>query len=589
VLPVSFVSTMSLPKELLDGVEALVRRFGFSKFQEAVTAVSFSPLASSFDDNSYDYETNKHSIEVRCDTEASDALLDLLIGDNFKVKRLEQIVLTVSGTRSSARRVKKIIQAMKFHNDRRLNWEKLYGTEMDPNIGRFKKLIIEPPYSDHVKQILQQPSMAVFRQVETRTMSNELMFALQNCVFKRGLVKSLRFYGCELMPYHTSELQRMLESKCLHKLDLHNVSFDDSICFDHLIEGFESLKTIQHTNSESGLKSLSMSGMKDFHSRQSRLVRSLRGLTTLKYLDMRLSCETSEIPTVLGNEVLLHPKCKIQTLDLVWDKREGDADSNQEEEDAPDEVGARFDEFFSSLEKNTSICQLFFSFADMISFPDSIMNNLFKVALSPRRDLRRIRLGYLIGTKDLSKFVSASESIDISEAYQCRIRRFDFAVNPSSMFAFNVDIGVSNIQCITHILTKRLPFLYDIGLTYRLWINFKQDAKKFIGREELEKWIEKWNQIWLCLERNRVGVALLHPSVAPSVPTSLWPVVLAKTTSKMSHSSTEGWKKEDNPLDGLFSLVRGLFMGGHLTKHHDEAQTSDDGNKQKSTKRARIE
>jgi hypothetical protein len=43
----------TLPKELLDGVETLVRCYGFHKFQEAVTAVSFSPSSGGDDDGSY--------------------------------------------------------------------------------------------------------------------------------------------------------------------------------------------------------------------------------------------------------------------------------------------------------------------------------------------------------------------------------------------------------------------------------------------------------------------------------------------------------------------------------------------------------
>jgi hypothetical protein len=354
------------------------------------------------------------------------------------------------------------------------------------------------------------------------------------------------------------------------------------ICFDHLIEGCESLKATQHVNNESGLKSLTLFDMEamtnpSFHKQQCRLVRSLEGLPNLKYLNIMIACNTSEIPTILGEEVLLHSDCKIQTLDLSLIKGQQDNDTNEAELDAPDQIGARLDRFFFSLQQNTSICQLFFWFGfGIIAYPAPAINNLFKVALSPRKDFRRIRLSrvdQINKLDDLSNFVSVTENMDVSQPHQCKIRRFNFLEESLRMFANgDAERRKSNIQCAIHLLSKRLPYLYDIVTTYAHWTAIKQGlvGQGLVGQEELEN----WNKNWLCLERNRVGVALLHPSVAPSVPTSFWPTVLARTTSKMGDSTTGGWQKEDNPLDCLFPLVRGLFMGGHLTKHRKQTKPS---------------
>jgi hypothetical protein len=82
------------------------------------------------------------------------------------------------------------------------------------------------------------------------------------------------------------------------------------------------------------------------------------------------------------------------------------------------------------------------------------------------------------------------------------------------------------------------------------------------------------------LQENKVGKALLHSTVASSVPPAVWPVVLSKVTENIS-------EQDDSPLDGLFGVVRGLFLGGHLHTDHTDAALPLEGHT--GYKRARLD
>jgi hypothetical protein len=133
---------------------------------------------------------------------------------------------------------------------------------------------------------------------------------------------------------------------------------------------------------------------------------------------------------------------------------------------------------------------------------------------------------------------------------------------------------------LLYLLKGRLPYLGDIGLIYEEWHIFKSQIVEAEGPDSESS--KDWDQVWTCLEQNRVGMALLHPSVASSVPIGLWPVVLARTTMKMSSppaiegedndddddDDDDDWDRDDNPVDGLFAVVRRLLMGGHFNNHN---------------------
>jgi hypothetical protein len=105
-------------------------------------------------------------------------------------------------------------------------------------------------------------------------------------------------------------------------------------------------------------------------------------------------------------------------------------------------------------------------------------------------------------------------------------------------------------------------------LSYDQWQTIKSQIAETADGPDSES-LRDWDELWTCLEQNRVGMATLHQTVASSVPLGLWPQVLAKTTMKMSSPvEEEDWDRNMNPVDGLFGLVQGLGVGGYLTKHH---------------------
>jgi hypothetical protein len=404
---------------------------------------------------------------------------------------------------------------------------------------------------------------------------DELMLRLQKLVCRHESLKSLVIERSKLSAFHASVLQRMLESNSLHGLMLDDTTFsDDSICFELLIDGLESVQRTKGKLTDFVLCDLDVMKNPSFQAEQCRLFRSLGGLPNLEYLNMTLTCDSGEIPRAFGKEVLLHPECRIENLELTWVKEGKRGENNGD----VDEIGARFDDFFSAFQQNTSVSVITFNFIydNDMDCPDSIIKHLFSMALSPRKHCWHIDITHdraLVAFKitNLSEFVSQNESFNESEAYECKLLKFPFASFPDRLFGEEAEHRDSNIQCLLHLLKNRLPYLYFIGMDYGEWRIIKNEMVEKLGPESES--VTNWDQVWICLEQNRVGMALLHPLVASSVPLGLWPVILANTTSEMSSPTEDNdWDRGSNPLDGLFAVVRGLFMGGHLTKHHGDKQ-----------------
>ena len=104
-------------------------------------------------------------------------------------------------------------------------------------------------------------------------------------------------------------------------------------------------------------------------------------------------------------------------------------------------------------------------------------------------------------------------------------------------------------------LTTHLPYVYYIGqgsgnlATYELW--------KIQDLRNLSK------QILLQLERNQVGMALLHPDVYESVPPGIWPLILENAVSRRPTSS-----KMKIPVSGVFALVKALAARDVIKAFH---------------------
>jgi hypothetical protein len=557
---------MSLPKELLDDVEALAERFGFSNLQEAVHAVSFSPAGIKGNaDGGYIWNSEliESNLQLHCDhRSAMKGTLSIL--NAGYITNYSEVVLTIDESISD-RDTKKIIQAMNSHNERRLEWGEYYDTSLDPYVGRWCKLVILS-YSDNVKSILEHPSMVIFPCVKISFSDNtiipdELMLLLQRLVCRHGSLVALFVENATLSNYDCCLLQRMLDQKSFHELSFDAVAFsDNSICFEHLLEGLGALLPRDNKGEEdahAGLKLLAFHNLEimlnpRFHRAQCcRLLHSLAGLPGLRFLAMSLPCEaTVEIQGCLG-DLLVHPDCNLKSLQLDWVHEENDAS------------GATFAVFFNAFRLNETVSSLKFAIGE---YTEPIIKQLFQTALLPRKHVWRIEVDEgFPPIRDLSKYICPTEEFDASKTFECKINAFLFCW----IGLFDNDTSEeqrdTNIQCLLYLLKDRLPYLADIGLVYNEWQTTKAQIADTAGPDSQSA--KDWDQVWTCLERNQVGMALLQPSVVLSVPLGLWPLIVARTTMKMS-SPVEGeeWDRDENPVDGLFEVVRRLCMGGYYNK-----------------------
>jgi hypothetical protein len=210
------------------------------------------------------------------------------------------------------------------------------------------------------------PCVKVSLSDTTVMIPDELMPRLQTLVCRQESPDSLIIEESELSSYRAALLQRMLESNFLSELVLDGTTFsNDSICLEHLVQGLECVQSSQEKMvANKGLTSLALYDLDvmknpSFQAEQCRLFRSLGGLPNLKKLNMTLTCNPSDIPTAFANEVLLHPYCRIENLNLTWS--EGGENNGD-----VDEISARFDDFFSAFQQNTSVSLITFGFMSNI-------------------------------------------------------------------------------------------------------------------------------------------------------------------------------------------------------------------------------
>jgi hypothetical protein len=109
---------MTLPKELLDGVDDLVRRFGLANFREAVTAISFSPAACKDNKNcSHKYnrwdpnDTSHQELGISCNDPTMEGKLALLNDGYIDAAYYQRIALTIDQSLTDEN-TDQIIQAM---------------------------------------------------------------------------------------------------------------------------------------------------------------------------------------------------------------------------------------------------------------------------------------------------------------------------------------------------------------------------------------------------------------------------------------------------------------------------------------------
>ena len=214
---------------------------------------------------------------------------------------------------------------------------------------------------------------------------------------------------------------------------------------------------------------------------------------------------------------------------------------------------------------------------------------LLRLTLSRTSGLLEIRLsGLEIRPNDLSSLVP--EDSDPAIAYKRRLQRFCVAsdglplsVEVDSRYGVEVDMQdqvlLGYLRNLLRLLSRHLPYVYDIGPTARGWLNFRDDAVGLLcHHKNVSELLRLLNEVWVQLERNRVGMALLHSEVLPTVPGGLWSKVLHRAITCEENPAEVPWT-------GIFHMVRALVGDGHIGKRSkEEAPTFilfDDGTRKR--------
>ena len=154
--------------------------------------------------------------------------------------------------------------------------------------------------------------------------------------------------------------------------------------------------------------------------------------------------------------------------------------------------------------------------------------------------------------------VLVPEDCDPAMASKRRLRRFN-VVSRKEEFppCYSDNAGFHYLSCLHRLLSKHLPYLYDVGITPQHHAEFQKLIRKERGTHSEES-LFMWNKVCAQMELNRVGMALLRPEVLPTVPDGLWSRVLYCALSCEENPSELPWT-------GIYSMVRALFMGNHTT------------------------
>jgi hypothetical protein len=144
-----------------------------------------------------------------------------------------------------------------------------------------------------------------------------------------------------------------------------------------------------------------------------------------------------------------------------------------------------------------------------------------------------------------------------------QLRRFDFVQGTlAHLLKRETDnqVLLAYLTSLFRLLSSRLPYLHSIGLTMDDWIacqdHFVAVMKSRIGAGE--EIVDLWRKVWVQIEMNRVGMALLEPHLLHSatIPSGLWPIVLNRA---MEYDPDP----RQLPWTGIYLMVRQLVMGGH--------------------------
>ena len=378
--------------------------------------------------------------------------------------------------------------------------------------------------------------------------------------------------GCCMSTDDTISLKKMLLSNNLRRLSLGFVSLAvarSSIV--HLAQGFEELQKMANKGTVIRLHSLIMGRLEAVSGRplkiRSRLLRSLRGLPSLKTLHLQESCDSSILPSVLGEDVLLHPQCAIETLHVFWERY----NHNVQEEETPDQLGERWNKFWEAMETNTSVRDFMFRIPnDIINSTRFAIRKFFELAVSPHCQMDQIGFGEscslgedgfpLTSILPLSADVNQGGGVSGNKLRNMRLFSLQEWLLPNWENDIRnwVELRRANIKVFIKILSDHCPLLCNFEFIdgYRIEC-VEEDIIHDEGKES--QTLKDWHQVQRLMHLNKTGRVLLHPTVAPSIPLGLWPLVLQKA------ANIRGEEQHRLELDGAYYMVQGLSQRGILT------------------------
>ena len=521
---------------LLETMKYLIDVNGLEKCEEALAEAWFAKCTS-------EQRWDRLPACVKLDAQSSDSGVLELLGRSVGVDVLLEIK-AIAG-KSDATRLKEILNT---YNNRRVMWGRKYAKfHIQEEKGQWSVLTLSG-YDDHLKAILDDRSVDLFREVRitrademgasdiTARLIPDPLINQVAALVARGNIELLGFKSCWMSVYQTEVLQRLLSNVGLRDLVVWEVQFTDPIrCLSRLAEGFEKCK---------GIHNLEWQEINSVHDpltleQRCRLVRSLGRAPNLRSVRTRLSLGSDDMATAVSD--LIRSNCGIEALDVSFEADDSvlEAETEEELDHHVMNVGNRLDPLWPALHINTKLRKLRIEVDGSVfrypGPPAAVVRCALQLICSPENTLSEIHIAdpHRQCSFPFMSFLQQLPLLPPHEQLRCKVR------------VFKECLCTADMETLRR-LVQRLPYLYDVGLS---------DCRNrrnslVIASGKNSPVVHEWDDINFQLEKNRVGMTLFHELVLPTVPTGLWPLVLAKATLPPV------------PRSGIYCMLQKLVQSG---------------------------
>jgi hypothetical protein len=458
-----------------------------------------------------------------------------------------------------------ILDMLRYYNDLR----------DDEDDGRWK-LFRFYAEDEQIVGVLDDPCFALFRKVclygnfENRlTPVPVSVFGNLDRLCHLTNMEAVTLEDCCVDQYGSTFLQNMIALNKMRRLTIDNVVFEhEHISAKHIAKGLElsSRTALLPRQNDTVLKSLDIICSFDC-SDVNHIVKSLRGHRHIE--ELRLAFHDDCLPALqtLANDVLSYPGCNIDVLTVRCDSLMDDGefslvadafltkDTPVRKLTLPCPNGSHRVDFIRpamrlALCKDNQIESFYFRTENKVGLP---MGELPEIIEDCDRD------------NNVPDFANEKEAF-VAFCHRFKVRSFE-------MDAFqNVDPSPHNLKSLLYLVEHRLPRLCNLGM----WLNTvmaEEVRQKYMEGGRQDESLKPCVEVSLWLERNRMGRALLHPSLSNSVPLGFWSIVLESA-----------WNKCDASVDGVLFMVQGLVMGGIIGSNHTDRGSSTTTNSESDSK-----